>query len=139
MKIHQDIKRGPIVAPPPRLLRNLPGVSDHAQLRTHERLPCAPTRAQWLQLVLDILDRRAALLSVDTRTRDEREHWLCLVAGQPMRVVWKPSVAMVITVMPLRAKPLSHRPLIIDASKRGHTKPEPSREPRGGRLPDAAE
>ncbi|MBX9750453.1 MAG: hypothetical protein K5Q68_12785 [Roseococcus sp.] len=135
MKVHQDIKRGPIVAPAPRLLRDLPGVSDHAQLRAQERLPRAPSRAQWLQLVLDILDRHAALLSVYTEGGDQREQWLCLVAGQPMRVVWRPSAGTVITIMPVRAKPLRHRTLINDASKRGHTRPEPRR----GRLPDAAE
>jgi hypothetical protein len=131
MKIHQDIKRGPIIAPAPvRLRANLPGVSDHAQIRAAERLPRRLKRSDWLQLVLDILDRRAALLHVRMAGMERRETWLCLVADAPMRVIWAPETAMVLTLIAPRERSLSHTLRHDDAKASGPTKPQPRRQGR---------
>lgn len=128
MKIHQDIKRGPIIAPrQPRLVANLPGVSDHAQIRAAERLARRLTRSDWLQLVLDILDRRAALLSVRMEGLERRETWLCLVGEEAMRVVWAPETAMVLTLFPPRPRSLSHTLRHVDSKASGPNRPEPRR------------
>lgn len=127
MRVHAEIKRGPRIVPGAPWLDDLPGVSNHAQLRAMERLPAPLTRGEWLQLVLDILDRRAALLSVNTDTGTFRETWLCLVAGQPMRVVWMPAVALVITIMRPRKRALTHQIKHSDARKHGLMRPAPRR------------
>lgn len=128
MKVHVDIKYGPAIHQPGFKPRgDLPGVSEHAQIRARQRLARYPTWEEWLTLVRDILDRRAVLMQANERVGGRRETWLCLVAGVPMRVIWAPETAMLITVVAPRQKALQHRLKHNDATKHGITRAEPRR------------
>lgn len=77
--------------------RGIPCVSNHARERALERLGVAPTREQWVQAVLDILDRRALCI---TRNGDgSREVYEIIIGGSPLRVVWLPDRALLVTVL----------------------------------------
>ncbi|MBX9697908.1 MAG: hypothetical protein K2X74_00670 [Acetobacteraceae bacterium] len=73
-----------------------PGVSDHAHDRAALRLGRNLTQTEWLGLVLSILDRRAVLLSVQP---DGLEQWLGCVGEVPLRVVWAPGTATIVTLL----------------------------------------
>jgi hypothetical protein len=104
-----------------RLHADLPGVSNSAQESARGHLGVLPGREAWRRMVLDILDRRAVLLTVDGRHSPNgwREVWLAELAGLSLRVVWSPDGGLAIAVLPLRQRPLSHRMLHVDACKHG--------------------
>lgn len=81
------------------------GVSRHAQERMAQYYGAA-SRAEWHDLLLQILDRRAVLVSTRLpRHADEtwNEIWACQVRGDTVRVVWSPLSAIVVTVLPPNA------------------------------------
>lgn len=110
----------------------LPGVSNHAQHRAVDYLGELPSRGEWMQLLLDILDRRAVLLNSDDGSGRRCEIYLCELRGRRLRAVWAPgwggAPAMLVTLMPLRERSLSHTVCHSDARK-GMTGPT-RREPR---------
>lgn len=79
----------------------IPGVTEHAQIRAAERCPVPPTRAEWLQCVLDILDGRGALVRVDQPEGGpmRRELWLVYLGDCRVVVVWAPLAGLAVTVL----------------------------------------
>lgn len=73
----------------------IPGVTRHARDRAEERLGRDLTREEWLGLVATILEGRAVLLCF----QENAEHYLATVSGVPLRVVWRPDLGQVVTVL----------------------------------------
>lgn len=76
----------------------VPGVGAHARDRMAERIGRDLTRAEWLDAVARILDRRATLLC---RMPNGSEHYLHELGGVALRLVWRPDLAIVVTIMPV--------------------------------------
>lgn len=114
-----------------RLHLHLPGVSNHAQHRAVDYLGVLPSRREWVELLLAILDRRAVLLNADDGSGRRCEIYLWELAGRRLRAVWAPgwdgAPAMLVTLMPMRE--LQHTVCHSDARKgmTGPTRAEPRR------------
>lgn len=78
-------------------------VSRHAQERAAERVGRDLTREEWIAAVLLITSRRAALLTIDRRK--QTEVYLVILGAMPLRLVWSPVSASVVTVLPLHNSP----------------------------------
>ena len=76
---------------------NLSWVTEHAEQRARERLGRWLRRDEWVAIGNQILIEGGALL---TRLENGREFWGCTLINVPVRVLWEPRVAMVITVVP---------------------------------------
>ena len=72
-----------------------PGVSLHARERMAEHHGRDLTRAEWLGVVLAILDRTALLL----RVGPSGEWWAVAVGAVTLRVVWLPAAGTIATVL----------------------------------------
>ena len=80
---------------------DLPCVTNHAQMRAHERCVLPPTRLEWVNCVMDIMDRRGVLLRsehVGNRNR-MREHWIVYLGDERIIAVWAPYLSLLVTVL----------------------------------------
>jgi hypothetical protein len=73
----------------------IPGVSRHARDRMQERHGRDLTRTEWRGAVLDIIDRRATLLSV----APNGEIWAVGIGCLTIRMVWRPEHGLIATVL----------------------------------------
>jgi hypothetical protein len=75
--------------------------SEHAQERAIERWGIEPTREEWRELAMMILDTiagTARALMIRRDLANGREHWLIALRGQRHRVLWEPKTASIVTV-----------------------------------------
>ncbi len=82
--------------------RMIPGVTAHAQHRQHERWGSQWSRASWLDVVRQVVDREAVLVRRIGPSRADpnaSEVWLVKTPDGPARVVWRPNAALIVTVM----------------------------------------
>lgn len=77
--------------------QRIPGVGAHARDRVAERLGRDLTRDEWLAAVEAITGGRAVRLAV---TDGGAEHYLHELGGVRLRLVWRPDLAMIVTVLP---------------------------------------
>lgn len=83
------------------------GWTDHAAQRAAERHGIYATGAEWRDAMLSIWNtlagepRSAMLLSVES---DGQEHWAILLCGVPVRVLYDPREACVITVLKMERR-----------------------------------
>lgn len=80
------------------------GVSHHAWERAAERMGRPLRSEEWRAVLLQVLDRKAVLLS---RQDDMGEIYLVAVGTVSMRIVWNPFQACVVTVLPTDTTSLS--------------------------------
>jgi len=78
----------------------IPGVTTHAHSRMMERHGRDLTPAEWLKVVLDIIDRRAVLVSVKVREDSVMECWAVRIGALTFRMIWAPLMARIVTVLP---------------------------------------
>lgn len=81
--------------------RFIPGVSPHAAQRQEERWGSIWSRSTWLDVVLQIIDRRAVLVRAEPPPPKEphTEIWLVTTPDGPVRVIWKPERALIATIL----------------------------------------
>ena len=79
-------------------------VSDHARVRAVERLSFEPSDDEWRDAALTILDTVAGRppLALMIRRDGIREVWRVKVAHTEALVVWDPTTAVIVTVLPWR-------------------------------------
>ncbi|MBR0682761.1 hypothetical protein GXW74_19875 [Roseomonas eburnea] len=78
-------------------MSDIPHVTDHAIERARQRLGRTLRRDEWNALLLAVVERRALLLA--TRPGG-KEIWLASVGEVPVRVVWAPDTAIIVTILP---------------------------------------
>lgn len=76
---------------------SIPGVTHHARTRAAERFGRDLSSAEWRALVLDIVDGRSTIIM---RQADGSEIRLATVGTIAVKLVWSPSQAVIITVLP---------------------------------------
>lgn len=76
---------------------SIPGVSKHARDRMLERHGRDLTRAEWLHVVMQILDRKALLVSAPGGSAGEL--YDVELVGVTLRVAWNPQRAVIATVL----------------------------------------
>lgn len=74
----------------------IPGVTSHARERMVERHGRDLTRAEWLAVVLDILDGRATLLRIGSAG----DTYAVQLGAMTLRIVWRVDWCAVATVLP---------------------------------------
>lgn len=88
------------------MIATLTGVSHHAQTRALERLGRYLTAEEWRNIISDIVNRRAMLLS---RQEDMAEMYLVRVGTITATVIWHPMNGVISTVMPEGSRPINRR------------------------------
>lgn len=85
--------------------RRTPGVSDHAQDRLEEYHGLRLSEAEWRDVVLQIIERRAVLTATHPPARRPKkafpfaaETWLVRARGVEFRAVWSANTATIVTV-----------------------------------------
>jgi hypothetical protein len=81
---------------------HIPGVTTHAQQRQHERYGSQWSRDTWLGIVMQIIERRAALVAIRHPTREDPvgcELWLVNTPDGDVRVSWRPNSAVITTIL----------------------------------------
>jgi hypothetical protein len=72
----------------------IPGVTLHARARMVERFGRDLTRAQWLEVVAAVVDRRGLMVSA----KHNCEIWLVGLGALRLALVWSPGSAAIVTV-----------------------------------------
>lgn len=80
----------------------IPGVGAHARDRMAERLGRDLTREEWLDAVERLTGGQLARLCL---TPNGSEHYLHELGGVALRLVWRPDLGMVVTVLPADMPP----------------------------------
>lgn len=75
-----------------------PPVSWHAKQMALDRYGVKYATADWRRLVMDIVSRRATLVS--KRPTDNCEVWMVEIGSTPAKVIFDPSQLKIITVLP---------------------------------------
>lgn len=91
----------------------IPGVGAHARDRMRERLGRDLPREEWLAAVESILERRATLLC----SLEHAAHYLYEVGEVRIRLVWRPDLGMIVTVLPAEAPPTAMLDRVIRNSR----------------------